>query len=301
MRSIGTRVTNDRLGEDAPRRRVAVAVIHGIGGQEASFADEMVEATRRAFHRLVPEAPRDALVFAPVHWAPVLQYGQDELARRVRSEHELNWNWLRDVMISFVGDGVAYEPTAHDRRVYDAIHAVMARALHRLALDAGADAPLCVVAHSLGSVIASNYLYDLGKPELVSDEVRAHMTDGPLERGETFTHFFTMGSPLAIWALHHEGFGCPLTVPSTALSAHHPHLSGGWLNFFDRDDVISYPLRQLNEAYAEAVTEDVGVNVGGLIDRKTPLSHNGYATDEHVVDRMAATLAETWRRMGPGA
>lgn len=287
-------------GEGAGVRRVGVAVIHGIGGQGADFADETVEAIRQVFHRLVPEAPHDALVFAPVHWAPVLQGVQEELSRRVRSEHELHWGWLRDVMISFVGDGIAYEPTAHDRRVYDAIHAVMARALHRLAAEAGADAPLCVVAHSLGSVIASNYLYDLGKPELVSDEVRAHMTDGPLERGETFTHFFTLGSPLAVWALHHADFGCPLTVPSRALSSHHPDLAGSWLNFFDRDDVIGYPLRPLNEAYAAAVTEDVSVNAGGLIERETPLSHSGYATASEVVSRIAATLAETWRHMGPG-
>ena len=198
-----------------------------------------------------------------------------------------------------VGDGIAYEPTVHDRRVYDAIHAVMARALHRLAIEAGVDAPLSVVAHSLGSVIASNYLYDLGKPELLSHEVRAHMTDGPLERGETFTHFFTAGSPLAIWALHHEEFGSPLTVPSSALSAYHPDLVGSWLNFFDRDDVIGYPLRQVNEAYAAAVTEDVSVNAGGLIERETPLSHNGYGTTPEVAGRIAATLAETWRQMGP--
>ncbi|MGB1658147.1 MAG: chemotaxis protein [Longimicrobiales bacterium] len=282
-----------------PVRRVGVAVIHGIGGRDADFADEMVEAVRQVFHRSVPEAPRDALVFAPVHWAPVLQSAQAELTRRVQLEHELDWSGLRNVMISFVGDGIAYEPTAHDRRVYDAVHAVMARALHRLATEAGADAPLCVVAHSLGSVIASNYLYDLGKPELVSDEVRAHMTDGALERGETLAHLFTMGSPLAVWALHHEDFGRPLTVPSTALATRHPRLSGSWLNFFDRDDVIAYPLRQLNEAYATAVTEDVSVNAGGLVGRETPLSHHGYAAAPEVVGRIAATLAETWRHMGP--
>ena len=282
-----------------PERRVAVAVIHGIGAQDANFADEMVEAVRKVFHRSVPEAPHDALVFAPVHWAPVLQSAQAELTRRVQSEHELDWTGLRHVMISFVGDGIAYEPTAHDRRVYDTVHAVMARALHRLAAEAGADAPLCVVAHSLGSVIASNYLYDLGKSELVSDEVRMHLTHGPLERGDTLTHVFTTGSPLAVWALHHEEFGCPLTVPSAALATHHPRLSGSWLNFFDRDDVIAYPLRQLNETYATAVTDDVPVNVGGLIGRETPLSHHGYATAPEVVGRIAATLAETWRRMGP--
>jgi hypothetical protein len=30
---------------------VGVAVIHGIGGRDADFADEMVEAVRQVFHR----------------------------------------------------------------------------------------------------------------------------------------------------------------------------------------------------------------------------------------------------------
>ena len=101
--------------------------------------------------------------------------------------------------------------------MYDLIHGVMAQTLHRLALQAGSSAPLSVIAHSLGTVIASNYLYDLSRPQLVSDEVKAHMDDVPLERGETLVHFFTLGSPLAVWALHHDDFGRPLTVPSTAL------------------------------------------------------------------------------------
>lgn len=260
----------------------------------------MIEAIRTSFQDTAPEAPDDALVFAPVHWAPVLHGAQQELARRVQSAHDLDWDRLRSAIISFLGDGIAYEPTSHNRAVYDAIHGVMAQALHTAAVEAAADAPLCVIAHSLGSVVASNYLYDLSKPELVSDEVRMHMADSPLERGETFTHFFSLGSPLALWALHHGDFGCPLEVPSKALAAHHPHLTGGWLNFFDRDDVIAHPLRQLNEAYAGAVTEDVEVNAGSLFERTTPLSHNGYATDPEVVDRISATLAETWRQMGSG-
>lgn len=285
-------------GRTKPPVRIGVAVVHGIGDQSADFAEPFVVALREAFARMVPRAPSDALVFGPVHWAPVLDEAQRRLGERVGLRDDLDWRWLRRVMISFVGDGIAYEPTLHDRRTYDAIHGVMADSLHALAAEAGGSAPLCVVAHSLGSVIASNYMYDLGKPELLSDTVKAHMTDAPLERGETFTHFFTLGSPLAIWALHHDDFGRPLTVPSRRLASHHPTLTGSWLNFFDRDDVIAYPLQGLNEVYAKAVTEDVAVSAGGWLAGQTPLSHTGYLSDGAVVNRIAAVLADTWRAMG---
>ena len=137
--------------------------------------------------------------------------------RRVGPEHELDWGSLRNVMISFGGTVSPTNPLLTAEACMTVIHGVMAQALHRLALQAGSSAPLSVIAHSLGTVIASNYLYDLSRPQLVSDEVKAHMDDVPLERGETLVHFFTLGSPLAVWALHHDDFGRPLTVPSTAL------------------------------------------------------------------------------------
>ena len=48
-------------------------------------------------------------------------------------------------------------------------------------------APLCVVAHSLGTVIASNYLYDLMKRRgsFMGTRVRGQINGTPLERGET--------------------------------------------------------------------------------------------------------------------
>mgnify|MGYP006897334115 CR=1 FL=1 len=54
-----------RPGEGARSRRVAVTLVHGIGGQSADFADGTIAALRRAFHAAAPEAPDDALVFAP--------------------------------------------------------------------------------------------------------------------------------------------------------------------------------------------------------------------------------------------
>ena len=50
--------------------------------------------------------------------------------------------------------------------------------LAELAQEAGPDAPLCVIAHSLGTIIASNYLYDLQVDpvkHLIGDNVRAFL------------------------------------------------------------------------------------------------------------------------------
>ena len=53
-----------------------------------------------------------------------------------------------------------------------------------------------------------------------------------------------------------------------------------WLNFFDADDVLGWPLRPLSSAYAQMVT-DVEVNassgfVSDLLYAWNPLSHSQY-------------------------
>ncbi len=278
--------------------RIAVAIVHGVGVQDSAFAEPMIKALIETVSRELEVEDAEAaslFAFEPVHWAPILSGAQTRLWRRVSAAHELDYSNLRRFMIDFLGDGIAYQPTGQSREVYDAVHATMARALHTLACGAGPAAPLCVIAHSLGTVIASNYFYDLGKRGLMSDEVAAHIADNPLERGETLTHFHTMGSPLAIWGLHDRDFGQPISVPSAKLGTHHRGLRGAWVNFFDEDDVIAYPLKPLNDAYDAAVSADVAVHVGGVLSGATPLVHNRYWTDDAVTKSIGRSLAELSR------
>ena len=121
----------------------------------------------------------------------------------------------------------------------------------------------------------------------------------PLENGETLTLMYTMGSPIAIWSLRYEDFGVPIPVPSPKLADHHPGLAGEWVNFYDPDDVIGYPLSTLNDAYGASVERDVAVNVGGPLSSWNPLSHVAYWTDGDVTKPIAESLARVWRDLNP--
>ena len=171
-----------------------------------------------------------------------------------------------------------------------------------LARTAGKAAPLCVIAHSLGTIISSNYFYDLSKsrrPGMVSGLVRNVKKNTPLENGETLTLFYTLGSPIAIWSLRHVDSGTPIRVPARNLGKHHDELRGEWINFYDHDDVIGYPLRPLNDAYKQSVTKDVPINAGGFLLSWNPLSHTSYWTDDDVTKPIARTLVRVWRHVNP--
>lgn len=300
---------------------IAVALVHGIGDQQADFAGAMMrklsEAAGREARARGAETP--TIVQEAVHWSPVVQPRQVEVWRRVHRNASLNDALgLREFLVSYASDVVAYQPTPSSSHVYDAVHAVFAATLKRLAAKAGPDAPLVVIGHSLGTVIASNYLYDLqaeygpyrrAGPGPMAPALREALRDAtPLERGETLAQLYTMGSPLALWGVRAHSadprfdYGAPVRVPAPALATRLPEVAAsreavGWINFYDRDDILAFPLRELNDAHREGVKEDRQVNVGGLLTSRSPLSHQKYWTDDDVTDAIGRSLAAAWVAM----
>lgn len=284
---------------------IAVAIVHGIGNQRENFADEFMMLLANRFSKVVNNANAE-LIFEPVFWAQHLQDIEAELWRRVTANDlPLGWKNTREiVMLQFVGDGIAYQPSLTRRDIYDLIHGVFADALHQLAIRAGETAPLCIIAHSLGTVIASNALYDLQEDRnrpadhrLISDSVRKRIGAAPLEWGETLTNLYIMGSPLAMWALRFEDFGQPIKMPHPKLHDHYPDVTPEWINYFDKDDVIGFPIKTLNAAYQQTVTADVEINVGRPPGSWTPYSHLNYWKDDKLITRIATSLAATWRQV----
>ncbi|HEY6793447.1 MAG TPA: hypothetical protein VI248_02055 [Kineosporiaceae bacterium] len=322
--------------------RIAVTFVHGVEINDPHYADTAIGRLKAAFTRHAGVDANEALVIRPTFWAPELQNAEDRLykqcfgdscaqlfrkisgwvtdlnaghswaalplavtslLRHVPGISQANYPMLRWTAIQFLGDAVAYQQTGKDRKVYDAIHARIADAVHRLADEAGGDAPLCVIGHSLGTVIASNYLYDLevehgpSGRQLVAPPVASRIGATPMERGETLALFYTLGSPIALWTMRFRSpdFGLPITVPSSALTRRHPGIHGEWINFWDPDDLVGTPLKGLSEHYATAVTQDLKVDVGPWWMGWTPMAHWWYWNDDRVIDPIATALARVWR------
>src|SRR6266702_4682746 len=137
------------------RRRVALAIIHGIGAQRRDWAEGFVRRVRLTVETRFPGVD----VYPDViWWAPVTQRYEDTLIRRYR--HGLSWQWLRRLVIGYGGDVIAYQaPPRHDVPppwTYRAVHGRIDRRLRALqdllGAAAAAPVPLVAVAHSLGSV-----------------------------------------------------------------------------------------------------------------------------------------------------
>lgn len=276
-------------------KRIAVALVHGIGAQTEAYLNNSGEGLIQRTRELCG----DDVVFKWVFWAPVLQEREDRLLKRLKSaDAPINWNALRGFIVSYFGDAIAYQPTEHDRNAYIGIHEAFARTMRDLSDEAGLDAPLVIVGHSLGAIIASNYIWDLqhmGRRDLIPDQARSLMTDTPLELGHTLTAFYSLGAAFPLWSLRFDDFGEPINVPAPELAAIHPTIDGEWVNYYDRDDVLGYPLRPMNDAYAQAVTKDCEVNVGRFYQSWNPLSHIAYWRDNNVISPVSEAIARIYR------
>lgn len=317
-RSVATvthNATSDAAGQGF--QKVAIAVVHGIGGGDAAYESrresqpEFVRSLQKSLIERLSQLGvsradyHQRFVMEPVYWSPILEDRQQGLLTRMQQQSPMNWDTLRKFMVSFISDAIAYQISPHHadargQNSYQAIHRFCAQTLSRLATAAGPRAPLCMIGHSLGSIVSYNYLLDLqaqfsgntNTESFLRPSTQHKISEAPIERGETLSLYYTLGSPLALWTLRDRDGGQPIQFPVAQLANHYPALANvaEWVNIYDADDVIGYPLRQVNANFARAVKADLAVNAGSILDNWTPLSHNGYWSNPETVDRIARSL-----------
>ncbi len=257
---------------------VGVLIVHGMGTQQPNFADEMIGE----LSDLIDDPQRVA--WQPVFWADVLQPRQEDFLRRANSRNQLDFLGLRRFVVGALGDAAAYRriddsPETTYRHVHTAVRDAV-RALYRdpdkLARRAK---PLIILAHSLGGHIMSNYIWDLQR-----DRPIVAPGDNPFERLETLGGIVTFGCNIPIFTFALDEV-VPIDLPSGAR----------WLNFFDRDDVLGYPLKPINRAYRRTVSRDIAIDVGGPLSSWTPLSHTEYWTDNDLTEPVASLISKLLR------
>lgn len=305
---------------------IAVLFIHGVEIDDAHYAENAIALLREEYARACRGGDAAKLEVEAAYWIPVVEpslnqivvksFGDgftgwvrwlDGLVHRINNGGFLamvplvvsgvlgrvpglpkaHWATLRWAVTYFLGDVIAYQTAEGSDVNYDAIHARIDDALANLARRAP-DAPLCVIAHSLGTVIASDHFYDLQK------QTHRKANSTALERGETLTWLYTLGSPLALWMVRYPQFDAPVTLPGRTGSAAAKR-AAEWVNFYDPDDIVAYPLRDLNDQYRKAVDADQAVHVGPPLFGRTPVSHVGYLNSRKVMRPIARRLAQLTR------
>ncbi|MBV36450.1 MAG: hypothetical protein CMP47_13520 [Rickettsiales bacterium] len=271
-------------------KRLAVVIVHGIGSENKHYSTEF---KHRVVERYLKgnghERREDDLLFHEIYWGDLLQHDNDDLLDTLDYRKELTYTAFRQLFIDSMSLGLAYN--RHDEQgLYQLIHNRIAESMKKLASHRHVDpdnTPVVLLAHSFASVIMSHYIQDINQAK--DSEKFSQLSH--LESFRTLAGIITCGSPLAIYDSLTQRLPSPIDkVGSETDPAMVEHVK--WLNFYDKDDVVAYPMKNISDEYHRVVSEDLEINVGSARTSWNPACHTGYWEDKDFYRPVADYLGE---------
>ncbi len=302
-------------------RHIAVLFVHGI----FNFDDKYHLPMQQRILAALPKHLRSHVDFEAAYWAPVVRERQADYLGKLTSQSLVSNNDYRRLVLQGLGDAAAYQKTkAHANSSYYQIQGAVRAAIDRLDNRVPSNCPLVFIGHSLGCHILSSFAWDtntvkqFGDDRLRGDddkvrEFAAYLKDGsPFRRLDTLAGFITMGCNIPLFTFT---FGPDSIIPITRSrrNGDHPAFPGvslppdlakhaRWENYYSRNDVLGYPLKPLNKAYAEETRlTDLHVKSEGqwrsLLSNFFPIvsveaAHVGYWTRSKVVQGAAKLITD---------
>jgi hypothetical protein len=273
-------------------QKIAIALLHGVGDErfyKPQFADIMIEKIKLRYANCGGDP--NQLVFKPIVWGEAVQKRQDALwDQLIHAGYDLRTLKAREMTIDFIFKGFAYQPRENPfiHSIYEKIHEILDQGLKELAKIAGPNAPLCFIAHSLGSCIVPTYIKTKRTKYLLMIKNQEHTLLeelSPMEKLETLESFYSMGSPYP-WMSVFEDEIVYVEGKETIIPYGLPIKINRWVNFYDKYDILSYPIGFMNSYYKSTVI-DIPVEVGKILMKWTAVSHLGYFEDDMVCNPIA--------------
>jgi hypothetical protein len=263
--------------------KVVVVCIHGMGAQykvgkqepgEISFSAGMRAKVANRFGVGFEED----VCWTELYWADILQDRQESFAHALRTQGLESR--LRTFVLYNLSDPACYQQGHNEAdSSYERIHARITESLRRIDTMVPAGTPVIFAAHSLGGHILSNYIYDA----MANPATPRHL---PVSGFAGFRRLYTFGCniPVFMMAVKHIK---AITFPGMGDKGEN---SPWWVNLYDRDDPLGFPLGYIGGTYNELAAArelvDIEINAGGLPINMTPFSHNEYWTDKDVYGRI---------------
>jgi hypothetical protein len=251
-------------------RKVAVLFVHGIYNSNLEYHRPMQDQIVAA----LPKRLREYVDFEPANWAEIVRRHQRDYLDRSTAAGLFADTDYRRLVLQGLGDAAAYQKTRiNTNSSYYQIQGEVRGAIDRLDKRGDPDRPLIFIGHSLGCHILSSFAWDTNTVKHFPEErIRAQDDDklrqfaeylksgSPFRRLETLAGFITMGSNMPLFTFT---FGPTQIVPITEarFKGNNPAFPGSglsedvlavarWHNYYSRNDLLGYPLKTLNDKYA---------------------------------------------------
>jgi hypothetical protein len=257
-------------------RKFGVLTIHGMGNQRPDYDSAL---KRNIYQHLNEEIIAD-LRFKSIWYHGDFQERQGRVWQdMLNSNNPLDQQSLRKFFLYFFSDAATSEIRPDEESsTYKRIQRTILREINALRVELeDQDRPVVIMAHSLGCQIISNYIWD------AQHGIGIWKDQAPTAFQKLTTARLMITS----------GCNIPLFVSGLARieAIEKPNEQFTWHNFYDRDDILGWPLKPLSKgfhnSYEQVVTKDREINTGW-----TPFGHSDYWEDDSFIKPVAALIKD---------
>lgn len=254
-------------------KELAIITLHGMGNTKRNYANKLRVNLAKQLSDIWHN-----IHFESIYYQDTIQPQQDVVWEDMVVASPLRWQFLRRFMLHAFADAVALEFRSNqDTSAYKAVQKKIVQSLHRCNRALGNNKkPVIILAFSLGSQVISNYLWDSQTQPNVTGIKSCGIweDDNPIEGYDCDEDFIRLKT---CFRLITTGCNIPLFISglNKIQAIQKPHPDFRWLNYYDVDDVLGWPLRPLSASY-DSLVEDIPIDVGYPFASWNPLSHMGY-------------------------
>ncbi len=263
-------------------KKIIILTIPGIGTQNPGYAKTMEDDLRHHTKGTCVEGNFRIVESRPFSVTEV-DDNQEALYRRLSAKNRMGgvFSFRKFVMDAF-GDGVAFERNAADPAgTYFKIHNYIRKRIKQVwALSKTFDDyRLIIVGHSMGCHLLSTYIWDADNGKGIFRENPATEEDSL----ENLDYLATIGCNIPLFV---SGMREDQIIPFKKRNDHFK-----WDNFYDKDDILGWPMKQLSQPYEELVN-DFEINTGLYIG-----SHMKYWNDNDFTKPLAEQMVNLFEDM----
>lgn len=269
------------MNEHTLKKTIGLLLVHGVGEKH----DKQLNHFENEIHKRVTNTE---VVVEKAIWHGVIQPREDNFLSKITNNGVVNLDFtgLRRFIINSFGDSVAYQGVKNNSNTYNVykdIHEVIRTSISNLKSKLPEKALLVIVASSLGAEIISNYIWDIQKEQKTNNNPKIEF-----EALDTLIGLFTIGCNIPLFTLGLDDDQIiPIQFPPKKLPDYLKE-KAKWINIFDRDDVLGYPLKYTSSKYHNLKhLEDKQYNIGGIAVSWNPGSHLKYWQDSDVHKEIA--------------
>ncbi len=271
--------------------QVALITIHGMGETPSHYHHAFVEHMRQA----LGSNQWNEVIFRSVYYQKDIQRNQQQIFSRMRPH--IDWKKSRKFLLYAFSDAASLEHRKEQpNSAYSKAQQQIYHTLNDIYQQTSREIPVIFVAYSLGCQLLSNYIWDAtpGNHPPYGIWKDQHANGGPQDnftRLRSLQRLYTLGCNIPIFVAGND------TI--TAIDKPNPDFQ--WINLYDDDDVLGWPLQPLSDSYQQRVL-DIAINANSnllntLAHSWNPLSHMDYWTDNDVIEQVTQGVREQLERL----